>query len=74
MYAVQRLNDYKFDTRPSEFSSYVPMMAAALRQEFEQCISWTPELSGYVSQLCFKMCSSLVSKGGTYSNHWALWD
>jgi hypothetical protein len=28
MYTVQRLSDYKFDTPPSEFCSYVTVMAA----------------------------------------------
>jgi len=52
----------------------VPVMSAGVRQGFEKSTSWSPELSGYVSQLCCKMCSSLVNKSGTYSNHWTLWD
>ena len=74
MYTLQSLSDYKFDTPPSEFYSYVPAMAAAVQQGFEPSTSWSPELSCYVSHIGCKMYSSLVNKGGTYSNHWALWD
>lgn len=74
MYTIQKLSDYKFDTPPSEFYSYVPVMAAAIPQGFEPSTSGSPELSGCVNNTGWKMCSSLVNKGGTYSNHWALWD
>jgi hypothetical protein len=49
MYTIQKLSDYKFDTPPSEFYSYVPVMAAAIPQGFEPSTSGSPELSGCVN-------------------------